>query len=429
MKLRKTRFDLFEQADWGDYYAQMTPWLTHECADIRKMCVERLAAAVFWAEMSGPLNERPPHAHAMQRTQWFLEQIEFAHEMTQDTIALLLRDMRYHWPDRQAAVVVEAWLKKLAADLPVNVGLDVITGTLLVNKEPSRTTMQSALSLLDDPSDYLRACAAKTLSGADEELTGFSEKALFDLIKAKDIARPGVAGPFWSEWHFDCHDAPVEPMAWMMEILEKRIGDEPDMPFSGIDFYLHEVCDYSPENVQHMLDLGHVGLALETATEMHGPVNGMAPILKKLGDSDNKEIAGRAHVWLASYYAHVHQAASRQQIVRLTDFKSHLSEVCDVIAIRYGDTSVRCEGVVVYLTDSISSEAAWDLLMQAEPKTKQGAPVDLNLLKQTVEPAFTLQDKTIWQWDGGVRVTLQKTHGSGWRRLHLIAPRLGCLNG
>jgi len=43
-----------------------------------------------------------------------------------------------------------------------------------------------------------RACAAKRLGDWCDETTTPTAPSLFDLVGAKDIQRPGIAGPFWS---------------------------------------------------------------------------------------------------------------------------------------------------------------------------------------------------------------------------------------
>lgn len=92
----------------------------------------------------------------------------------------------------------------------------------------------------------------------------------------------------------------------MMDLLERRRGPIPasdDMPSNDIEFYLHELCDQSPEMVDRMLRGGFKALALMTATEMHEPVEGMKKRLQRLAHDPDPEIAQRAANHLAAHYA------------------------------------------------------------------------------------------------------------------------------
>ena len=424
--LRDRSLNFETEAEWDAHYAALLPWLSHSMPDIRKMALERMATSAFWAEGSGPSEARPTQEHLAKRVQWVLEQTEHIHKKTGDTIPLMLREMRYNWP-HNGTHIAQDWLRKLIESPPQNVTPDVLEGTLLINLPETETVIQRALSCLDDPSDYLRACAARCLSEVEPELTGYSEADLFALIQEKEIARPGIAGPFLSEWHFDYEHAPIDPIAWMMEILEKRNGPEPDGPFNGVDFYLHEICAFSPDSVRRMLELGHLNLAIETATEIHAPVIGMQAVLEELGHTPNKDIATRAHFWLALYYNHIHERASDTHIKRLDNgYKGY-----DTIKIRYGSTDIWSEGLVIYAPTGLSDTAAWSLATHAKPTGLEGQKLPSKHLKKTLKPTYEFAHKTVWQLEGGLRVEFMRDPVENenitdtlWTHLFIYAPRL-----
>lgn len=131
------------------------------------------------------------------------------------------------------------------------------------------------------------------------------------MIGAKEIIRPGIAGPFWSDIQFG-YDGPIDVTEWMLDILERRQGPEPsDMPYNGLDFYLHELCDGSLNAIARMLKSGHKALALETATETHGVVAGMKDMLLDLGDDADLVFAHGAWEHLARYYQCLHPKATQ----------------------------------------------------------------------------------------------------------------------
>jgi hypothetical protein len=143
---------------------------------------------------------------------------------------------------------------------------DIIRGTLVLLGDCGSTWEKLAphwLELLDDASDYVRACAAKMLGEFCDSDTNPSAEELFAIIKPKEIARPGIAGPFWVGRQYEQSGTP-DIVEWMMDILEKRQGNEPaQMPFNGIDFHLHELCDGSVDVIERILNGGHKWLALQ----------------------------------------------------------------------------------------------------------------------------------------------------------------------
>ena len=198
---------------------------------------------------------------------------------------------------------------------------EVIRGALILHGSHTVAAAQAWITLLDDESDYVRACAAKRLGDWCDETTIPTATSLFDLVGAKDIQRPGVAGPFWSGHQYR-HRGKPDPAEWMLDILAKRLDSEPpNLPFNGVDFHLHELCDFSPDTVELMLRLGHKELALETALEQLAVVSGMQPILVRLGDDSDVNVAMRAIRHLAMYYCVLHARAAEFHVTRSLDWE------------------------------------------------------------------------------------------------------------
>jgi len=423
LDLRKDVLDYTTTAEWDAYYARMIPWLLHADADIRAMCIERLTTCVFWAEGSGPLDQRPPLEHMVKRTKWFLSEIETAHEKYDDVIPNLLSEMRFNWPYEDAQRATNAWLEKLLKHPRDKVRADVVEGIALINSDMNDAVLARCFELLDDPSDYLRACAARCLSGLEPDETGHSEADLFALIQAKDIERPGIAGPFWSEWHFSPEHVEIDPAAWMMEILENRKGPEPEIPFNGIDFYLHEICDFSPETVQKMMKLGHVGLAVETATEHHGFIADMEPILIELGHNSDKSISDRAYLWLACHYNVVHPKASSDLIRRTNAASDRYSS----IAIRYGTPPRSRDRLIIYVTETgLTDDEAWEIINAIQPASARGEPVHPFGSPFDFEVPYKVGDKYLWHFSDGTQIEFKGTDGARplWTWISLYAPDL-----
>jgi hypothetical protein len=297
----------FTPAQWDAHYRALAPWLVHDNAEIRSCVVERLLTAVLWAEPSlVPFKERDD-AKAVARLAWLLGEIENTHSSRPDLIPVLLENLLFKGDSEPFRTPLMAWLRNLQAHPRAGVRPDIVEGTLLLLEPNGDDWSRQAwcwMALLDHPSDYLRACAARRLGGiCDDDSIDPTEAELLAIITAKELERPGVAGAFWSD-----HSLSLEReqwALWMLDLLERRQGDAPpDMPFNDIDFHLHELCSHSPELVRRMMKGGFDELAAMTATEESYPVPGMEPILLELATSVNKRVAGSARWHLHHVYGH-----------------------------------------------------------------------------------------------------------------------------
>jgi hypothetical protein len=283
---------------WDDYYARMAPFVASADASIRDSAIERLCMAVFSAE---PMNARRSNdEYSIARLGWLRSVLENASTHYPDVSHAFLEHMRFHGDDEPFVAPLCAWLGEWLAAASDPRLREVIRGALIPH---TVAAAQAWITLLDDESDYVRACAAKRLGDWCDETTIPTATSLFDLVGAKDIQRPGVAGPFWSGHEYR-HCGKPDPSEWMLDILAKRLNSElANLPFIGVDFHLHELCDFSPDAVELMLRFGHKELALETALERLAVVSGMQPILVRFGDDSDVNVAVRAIRHLAMYYA------------------------------------------------------------------------------------------------------------------------------
>lgn len=303
-KLRNTRLDLIRRADWDAWYAAMLPWLLHDDAAVRGACLERLVTGVFWAEGEGPKATRAPAEHMLARTRWLLDEVTRAQAQWPGTMACLMRLATHKLPTDAALHLFGNWLAAWgpSPDLPAG----MMAGTHLLIRTRARDIDESDLiTALDDDDAYVRACAARCLAMVSEG----TDADVLDLISAQERRRPGVAGPFWSEWQYCVTDDGFDAALWMMDLLDTRVGEVPaDLPFNDIAFYLHELCDHAPDLVRRMMAAGRLDLAVETATEARCIVPGMAEVLQDLCASDDAGVAERAGRYLAQYHGLRHPA-------------------------------------------------------------------------------------------------------------------------
>jgi hypothetical protein len=356
-RLRKSRLDYTTAAQWNAYYARMSPYLKHSESEIRREAVERLSTAVMIAERRSYISAK----HSTERLNWLIRLIDEAHVSFGDTVSAFLEELRHKGDgqpfDSSLRELLHRWLK----EVPNGVSPDIIRGTLILLGDCGPTWVKAApqwLRYLDDPSDYVRGCAAKMLGESCSMATEPSALQLFALIKEKEIARPGIAGPFWSSRQFN-HESDSDIVEWMMEILEKRSTSEPyEMPYNGVDFFLHELCDGSVDAIERMLRHGHKWLALQTATETLGVVEGMRDILLRLGEDPDRALAQGAWEHLARYYHCQHPQAKECDAVCAYP---NWSPAANAFVIRQGGKTWR-DVMVLYPTvrESWDDKTAWE---------------------------------------------------------------------
>jgi hypothetical protein len=260
------------------------------------------------------------------------------------------------------------------------------------------------IALLDHPSSRVRAEAACTLRDFDDD-----QIALFDLIKEKELLRPGLAGPFWSKFHMDdWRRSPIDAVAWMLDILEHRSGPEPsldEMGYVGIDFYLHELCSTMPEAMRRMIDGGHIELATETACEMHEVITGMEPLLIELGHHTDGRIARRARLQLAMFYRVLHPAIADGSIRHWPEWDGQ----AEAFSFHWGENRALWFIVLYPRTGpDFDNATAWALIDRALPPDLRGPTVRhlLDWKKDELPGAFDMPHSRMVQFASGAHVTL-----------------------
>lgn len=297
-------------AAWAAYYPAMAQWLRHDRADVRAAAVERLMMATFWAEFGGSPKGAFEVAKAQERLAWLIGEVERAHVVHSDIIGAFLSGLRYHGECEPYRTPLLDWLDSIARQPPAEADAGLIEGTRLLvagSGGDIAARMPEWLELLDHPSEYVRACAAYLLGNFSDEDTVPNRAALFSIIGARERDRPGVAGPFWTPQYSGGIDIDKEQLeqatAWMLDLLEQRMGTpSPVSPFNDIEFYLHEMCAHSPDDMWRMLRGGHIALALMTAMEMNERIDGVQPVLEELAQHADPDIAVRARNHLVAHY-------------------------------------------------------------------------------------------------------------------------------
>ena len=400
---------------WDDYYARTAPFVASADASIRDGAIERICMAVFRAE---PMSARRSNGeYSIARLGWFRNVLENASTHYPDVSRAFLEHMRFHGDDEPFVAPLCAWLGEWLAAAADPHLREVIRGALILHGPHTVGSAQEWITLLDDESDYVRACAAKRLGDWCDETTIPTATSLFDLVGAKDIQRPGVAGPFWTG-HQLGHCGKPDPSEWMLDILAKRLDSEPtNLPFNGVDFHLHELCDFSPDTVELMLRLGHKKLALETALGQLAVVPGMQPILVRFGDDSDVNIAVRAIRHLAMYYCVLHARAAEFHVTRSLDWDARAIafklQVGEGPHAHFFNVHYPREG------SSFTDEDAWSLIDRVVDPMQRGALLPHELASDDAPAPFRLGSQLLFRFDRA-RIELQgDADAKLWNRLEI----------
>jgi hypothetical protein len=99
---------------------------------------------------------------------WLLDSLDAAHAIHPDIIPLCLSHLTYQDND-EVTDPVTLWLERMRTSPPPGVDPHMIEGTILLTQpfdEDDPIDVARLVALLDDSSNYVRACAARRMSVA-----------------------------------------------------------------------------------------------------------------------------------------------------------------------------------------------------------------------------------------------------------------------
>ena len=311
---------------WDRLFAVLVRGLRSEVAAVRDLS-DHYARIVMGAEYGPPHDDATEDQRARSVERRTAQLLPSLAALVRSGTKSLLRavDEQVHvegLADCGPQAIVEEWIIALAGGSPLELAARI---AYLDGRAAWQRPGESLVGCLDHVDDMVRAYAARELGNryCDSEMQPSQPLSEFvTLLTAKEIERPGIAGPFFSNWYgFGMADfverAGVSVEDWFCTILAERRYPEPDtLPCSnGIDFYAHEVFGGRAGYVRRLLEMGHRELALEAATEIDHRVEDMEPILVELGDSADAEICRRASWHLSYHYRRLHPAGAARGFV------------------------------------------------------------------------------------------------------------------
>ncbi|OGC08596.1 hypothetical protein A2230_03760 [candidate division WOR-1 bacterium RIFOXYA2_FULL_36_21] len=255
-------------------------------------------------------------------------------------------------------------------------------------------------SALDHSDILVRAYAAKVLgmwyyNHATENLSP-SLKETIKYLTEREINRPGIAGPFISEYYLNMEielfekESGLNIKEWIFEILEKRKTAEPDtLPCSnGLDFYSHEIFS-TREELLHLIKIGQIAIAQESAGDNNLDFK---KILLEIKDHDDPKVIRDVSFALASYYKTIHPKGQKLGMVKVFN---HLPNI-EIILLNFDiNTASYWHSILISPKkpkDNFTDKKAWELIEWLLPPSIRGkelhrSPWDDEQLKQ-VAPKY-----------------------------------------
>ncbi|MEP0856792.1 hypothetical protein [Trichocoleus sp. DQ-U1] len=385
------QYDLFKFTleEWNRIFARFTEFLGHQNEKIRELAVEKIVAAI-WSESSQKYRQDNfvPEAIA-QRIAPILSAIAYQENQTpglvEDFCYNAQRLPRY---DNYHELILQ-WLN----DLAENKQCESLSAETILTCQIRfdfygciwKEAQLNLLAALDHPHPSVRASAAQKIGefykDGDPDMPPINE--IMQLIKDKEIERPGIAGPFFWPISFDfqniqqSYETQIDVCQWILDILENRKSSAPNLKLKhfgvSIDFQAHQFLCHNPSHIQHLIKIGRFDIAVAAATEWQGKIEALESILIDLGNTNDPETVRLASWHLAYYYHRLHPKGEEMNFVKL------ISELADIdIFLNFSSDSKTPFAAIIYPKDDnklMNNQTAWRWINKIFPESVRGKVV------------------------------------------------------
>lgn len=258
------------------------------------------------------------------------------------------------------------------------------------------------LAALDHPHPSVRACAAQKIGEfyqyGDPDMPPINE--MMQLIKDKEIERPGIAEPFFDPICFDfkniqqSYETQIDVCQWILDILENRKSSKPKLKLKyfgvSIDFQAHELLSNNPSHIQHLIKIGRFDIAVLAATDRERKIEALEHILMDLGNHNEPEIVRLASWHLAYYYHRLHPKGEEMNFVKL------ISELADIdVFLNFSSDSKPPYAAIIYSKDDnklMNNQTAWTWINKLFPESVRG---------KVVPNTWDNEDEVTYQYECG----------------------------
>ena len=317
--------DLETEDDKNELYSRLYQLLEDESLDVRDNAIDSLHNA-FGIECKLDGADR---AHLILRLETLCKQIEIRLSKHSDLFETFSSKFFSDYNERWISRHFLSWFAQLRASRGIPENQNALLLALEILFRGCGDSWEAAgvrlVKYLDDPDLNVRACAAYQIGAycstkfrsflwKSEKAThyqamsknrrGMEKKRFYwDLMLAKEIERPGVAGAF-----FQVQDTRM-PSAkrWLLKVLELA-GQEPYLPLfpCNLGFEAHEIFSDDPAAVKRLMKMGRTRLAVAAASDQSRHIEGMSPLLIELGSDEDEDTVKHASWTLAYYYNILH---------------------------------------------------------------------------------------------------------------------------
>lgn len=125
---------------------------------------------------------------------------------------------------------------------------------------------------------------------------------ILEFLKQEEQNNAGVAGPFlmgaqWSNgWH---GDEDYDYRAWFLDVLRTSTRERVVPHDQSLEFYAHEFFAGDAAAIEEFLAMGRKNLAVMTATESPDLIYDLLPVLQKMAQSDDPQVARAITMYLS----------------------------------------------------------------------------------------------------------------------------------
>lgn len=319
-----------EQWDW--IFARFISLLNSQDWIIREQAIARLKTAL---EVENKQTNR-----VAERLPKILQAIAHQATLTPDIFEEFCYQFIWLGDDEPYNSLILQWLEQLASDKQRQLPSDeAIEAAKIYFYGYGWTWAEAGAKLilaLDRDDLTIRACAAYQIgkfyariqpySWDDDEYLQMKQQIaegippiaeMMELIRQKELERPGVAGVFGHECPKD--DLSLDYGAWILDILENSPSPEPYIKYfpCNLAFDAHERFSRDADAIRRLMQMGRVYIAVAAATDERHKIAALEPLLIEMGDNEDPEIVRSASWHLAYHYHYLHPKGAELGYVEL----------------------------------------------------------------------------------------------------------------
>ncbi len=333
----------YSSEEWDGIFDTFIDLLEEEDPWIRRNAIAKLIRAIEMEEsqVSNCQDYQPKPTDERMRS--IFDGIATQTLTRQDIFERFCYEFQYLAQDQPYNHLVLEWLKQLAGmeDLKYPTKEEILAAQIFFGayNYSWEESGYFLLEMLDNFDLNLRACAAHQIGSFcrknfyekddlwewdDEEAYQRDKESvigmppiedIIELIRSKEIERPGVAGSFWHVMPKESFDA----KEWLLDILANSPHPEPYIPYfpCNLAFDAHERFSHDSDAIRRLINMGRIDIAIAAATDESRKIPALEPLLIEMGNYEDSEIIRLASWHLAYYYHHLHPRGAELGYVEL----------------------------------------------------------------------------------------------------------------